>query len=170
MCKSCSSTQIIGEIALFSGKIYTAGTNFTRPLVAAVATNLNSAMQKTQKALTYYSSTSNCSCSRECTMMLLDSSTWMDVIIIFVSFCIDRALLCWNVKGHPARSCLAKFKLRTFFLLSLSSFLHAHMEIAKSNGPAVLITIISQDKGCLCVVLKNRILTQNASWKELNQI
>ena len=56
------------------------------------------------------------------------------------------------------------------FLLSLSSFLHAHMEIAKSNGPAVLITIISQDKGCLCVVLKNRILTQNASLKELNQI
>ena len=115
MCKSCSSTQTIGEIALFSGKIYTAGTNFTRPLVAAVATNLNSAMQKTQKALTYYSSTSNRSCSRECTMMLLNSSTWMDVIIIFVSFCIDRALLCWNVTGHPARSCLAKFKLRTCF-------------------------------------------------------
>ena len=115
MCKSCSSTQIIGEIALFSGKIYTTGTNFTRPLVATVATNLNSAMQKTQKALTYYSSTSNCSCSRECTMMLLNSSTWIDVIIIFVSFCIDRALLCWNVNGHPARSCLAKFKLRTWF-------------------------------------------------------
>ena len=86
MCKSCSSTQTIGEIALFSGKIYTAGTNFTRPLVAAVATNLNSAMQKTQKALTYYSSTSNCSCSRECTMMLLNSSTWMDVIIILYRF------------------------------------------------------------------------------------
>ena len=30
------------EIALFSGKIYTAGTNFTRPLVVTVATNLNS--------------------------------------------------------------------------------------------------------------------------------
>ena len=166
MCKSCSSTQIIGEIALFSGKIYTAGTNFTPLLVATVATNLNSAMQKTQKALTYYSSTSNCSCSRECTMMLLNISTW----IIFVSFCIDRALLCWNVKGHPARSCLAKFKLRTWFFTCTSSFLHAHMEIAKSNGPALLITIISQDKGCLCVVLKNRILTQNASWKQLNQI
>ena len=31
------------EIALFSRKIYTAGTNFTRPPVATVATNLNSA-------------------------------------------------------------------------------------------------------------------------------
>ena len=30
------------EIALFSGKIYTAGTNFTRPPVVKVATNLNS--------------------------------------------------------------------------------------------------------------------------------
>ena len=30
------------EIALFSGKIYTAGTNFTRPPVVMVATNLNS--------------------------------------------------------------------------------------------------------------------------------
>ena len=30
------------ENALFSGKIYTAGTNFTRPLVATVVTNLNS--------------------------------------------------------------------------------------------------------------------------------
>ena len=30
------------EIALFSGEIYTAGTNFTRPLVMTVATNLNS--------------------------------------------------------------------------------------------------------------------------------
>ena len=36
--------QIMGEIALFSGKIYTAGTNFTRPPVVTVATNLNSAM------------------------------------------------------------------------------------------------------------------------------
>ena len=42
MCKSCSSTQIMPEIALFSGKIYTAGTNFTRPPVVTVATNLNS--------------------------------------------------------------------------------------------------------------------------------
>ena len=123
--------QIIGDIALFSGKIYMAGTNFTQPLVvtvATVATNLNSAMQKTQKALTYYSSTSNCSCSRECTMMLLDSSTWMDVIIIFVSFCIDRALLCWNVKGHPARSCLAKFKLGTWF------FTFTFLVFARSYG------------------------------------
>ena len=31
------------EIALFSGKIYTAGTYFTRLLVMTVATNLNSA-------------------------------------------------------------------------------------------------------------------------------
>ena len=38
-----SSTQIMREIALFSGKIYTAGTNFTRLPVATVATNLNSA-------------------------------------------------------------------------------------------------------------------------------
>ena len=30
------------EIALFSGKIYTAGTNFTQLLVMTVATNLNS--------------------------------------------------------------------------------------------------------------------------------
>ena len=30
------------EIALFSGKIYTAGTNFTRLPVVTVATNLNS--------------------------------------------------------------------------------------------------------------------------------
>ena len=42
VCKSCSSRQIIQEIALFSGKIYTAGTNFTRPPVVTVATNLNS--------------------------------------------------------------------------------------------------------------------------------
>ena len=31
------------EIALFSGKVNTAGTNFTRPPVVTVATNLNSA-------------------------------------------------------------------------------------------------------------------------------
>ena len=37
------------EIALFSGKIYTAGTNFTRPPVATVATNLNSAMCMMEK-------------------------------------------------------------------------------------------------------------------------
>ena len=36
-----STTQIMQEIALFSGKIYTAGTNFTRP---PVVTNLNSEM------------------------------------------------------------------------------------------------------------------------------
>ena len=30
------------EIAFFSGKIYTAGTNFTRPPVMTVATNLDS--------------------------------------------------------------------------------------------------------------------------------
>ena len=30
------------EIALFSGKIYTVGKNFTRPPVVTVATNLNS--------------------------------------------------------------------------------------------------------------------------------
>ena len=34
--------QIMREIALFSGKIYTAETNFTRPPVVTVATNLNS--------------------------------------------------------------------------------------------------------------------------------
>ena len=33
---------IMREIALFSGKIYTVGTNFTRPSVVTVATNLNS--------------------------------------------------------------------------------------------------------------------------------
>ena len=42
VCKSCDSTQIIREIALFSGKIYTVGKNFTRPPVVTVATNLNS--------------------------------------------------------------------------------------------------------------------------------
>ena len=42
MCKSCSSTQILQEIGLFSKKFYTAGTNFTRPPVATVATNLKS--------------------------------------------------------------------------------------------------------------------------------
>ena len=45
MCKSCSSTRIMQEISLFSGKIYTAGTNFTRPPVVTVATNLNSGHQ-----------------------------------------------------------------------------------------------------------------------------
>ena len=39
----------MGEIALFSGKIYTAGTNFTRPPVVTVATNLNSAMCMMEK-------------------------------------------------------------------------------------------------------------------------
>ena len=34
--------QIMREIAMFFGKIYTAGTNFTRLLVVTVATNLNS--------------------------------------------------------------------------------------------------------------------------------
>ena len=45
MCKiltfSCSSTQIMREIVLYSAKIYTAGTNFTRPPVMTTATNLN---------------------------------------------------------------------------------------------------------------------------------
>ena len=35
-------TQILREIALFSGKIYTGATNFTRPPVMTVATNINS--------------------------------------------------------------------------------------------------------------------------------
>ena len=34
--------QIMQEFALFSGKNYTVGTHFTRPLVVMVATNLNS--------------------------------------------------------------------------------------------------------------------------------
>ena len=38
------------EIALFSGKIYTVGKNFTRPPVVTVATNLNSAGHKPQTA------------------------------------------------------------------------------------------------------------------------
>ena len=42
MCKSRRSMKIMREIALFSGKIYTAGTNITRLLVVTVATNLNS--------------------------------------------------------------------------------------------------------------------------------
>ena len=36
----CSSTQIMREIVLFSREIYTTGTNFTRPPVVTVATNL----------------------------------------------------------------------------------------------------------------------------------
>ena len=35
------SMQIMQEIALFSGKIYTVGKNFTRPPVVTIATNLN---------------------------------------------------------------------------------------------------------------------------------
>ena len=43
MCKILTvSVQIMREITLFSEKIYTAGTNFTRPPVMTVATNLNS--------------------------------------------------------------------------------------------------------------------------------
>ena len=42
LCKSCSFTQILREIALFSSKNYTVCTNFTRPPVVTVATNLNS--------------------------------------------------------------------------------------------------------------------------------
>ena len=38
-CKSCTSMQILQESAFFSGKIYTAGTNFTR---LPVTTNLTS--------------------------------------------------------------------------------------------------------------------------------
>ena len=45
VCKSCTSKKIMQESALFSGKIYTAGTNFTRPPVATVVTNLNLARQ-----------------------------------------------------------------------------------------------------------------------------
>ena len=41
------------EIALFSGKIYTAGTNFTRPPAVTVATNLNSD-NKSKKAGTTF--------------------------------------------------------------------------------------------------------------------
>ena len=40
------------EIALFSGKIYTAGTNFTRPPVVTVATNLNS--EVVSRCVTYH--------------------------------------------------------------------------------------------------------------------
>ena len=40
---ACTFTKIMQENTLFSGKIYTAGTNFTRPPVATVVTNLNSA-------------------------------------------------------------------------------------------------------------------------------
>ena len=40
------------EITLFFGKIYTAGTNFTRLLVVTVATNLNSEYQVVEKFLT----------------------------------------------------------------------------------------------------------------------
>ena len=52
VCKSCSSTQIMLEIALFSEKIYTLGKKFTRPPVMTVATNLNSATTKTFVSIT----------------------------------------------------------------------------------------------------------------------
>ena len=39
---TCSSTHIMREKMLFSWKFCTAGTNFTRPPVVTVATNLNS--------------------------------------------------------------------------------------------------------------------------------
>ena len=52
VCKSCSSTQIMLEIALFSEKIYTAGTNLTRPPVVKVATNLNSPHSPVSSAFT----------------------------------------------------------------------------------------------------------------------
>ena len=42
VCKSCTSTHIMQEIALFSRKIYIVCKNFTRPPVVTVATNLNS--------------------------------------------------------------------------------------------------------------------------------
>ena len=42
MCIYCSRVQIMGEIVLFSRKIYTAGKNFTRPPVVTVATNIKS--------------------------------------------------------------------------------------------------------------------------------
>ena len=103
-------------------------------------------------------------------MMLLNSSTWMDVIIILYRFVSTEPYFVGMSQVIQPGVVLQNLSSELGFLLSLSSVLHAHMEIAKSSGPAVLITIISQDKGCLCVVLKNRILTQNASWKELNQI
>ena len=43
----------MGEIALFSSNIYTAGTNLTRPLVVTVATNIDSAYL--QWKVEYYS-------------------------------------------------------------------------------------------------------------------
>ena len=36
--------QIMREIASFSGRVYTPGTNFTRPPVVTIATNLNSVL------------------------------------------------------------------------------------------------------------------------------
>ena len=36
------STQVLHGNALFSGKLYTAGQNFTRPPVVTVVTNINS--------------------------------------------------------------------------------------------------------------------------------
>ena len=42
VCKSFTFMQIMRKFALFFGKIYTAGTNFTRLPVVTVATNLNS--------------------------------------------------------------------------------------------------------------------------------
>ena len=51
--------QIKREIALFSGEIYTAGTNFTRPLVMTVATNLNSGVGKTISHFRTHSSNLN---------------------------------------------------------------------------------------------------------------
>ena len=47
MGKSHIHTQILQENALFSGKIYTVGNIFTRPLVMTVATNFKSAYTQT---------------------------------------------------------------------------------------------------------------------------
>ena len=41
---------------MFSGKIYTAGTNFARPPVMTVATNLNSALHRTLQLEKYHQS------------------------------------------------------------------------------------------------------------------
>ena len=43
--KVCVNLQNMQETALFSGQIYTADKNFTRPLVATVATNSKSVIE-----------------------------------------------------------------------------------------------------------------------------
>ena len=95
MCKSCSSTQIMQDIALISRKIYTAGTNFTRLPVMTVAPNLNSDEDDYVQPLTIFVG--------KCTMLICSEIIssqilrlfWREstaFLLMFVNLCIREAL------------------------------------------------------------------------------